>query len=400
MVIQKQINIFLLLIIISFPSLSQSREELERQRKQKEQEIILTKKLLQETGEKQKQSVEYLQLLNNQIQTRENVINNMKQEIKYLAEEISDARQVVYSLQKDLNSLKKEYASMVNFAFKTRNSYSKIGFILSAKTFNQSYKRLKLLQHYSEYRKKQMQVIITTEKTVQMKIKDLNLKIAEKNILVEKENIEKQNLEKDWISQQSTLESLKKKESQLKKELAIQEKAKEELNRKIEELIRKNIESSTKKTTGVTKFEMTPEAKKLSADFAGNKGKLPWPVEKGVVSEYFGTHEHPVLKGVEIISNGIKIMTEKDGKVRAIFNGTVSNLVTIPGSGKSILINHGEFFTVYSNLEEVYVKSGDKVSTKQIIGKIRYDQKTGKTEMELQIWKLTAKQDPLVWLTK
>lgn len=400
MVILKPINILILTLVFTQITFSQTREELERKRKQKEEEIRLTKKLLQETEAKQKQSVEYLQVLNNQISIRENIILSLKQEIKYLNEEIADASQVVSSLQKDLANLKKEYASMVRFAFKTRNSYNKLGFILSAKTFNQSYKRMKLLQHYSEYRKKQMKLIVETEQSVKQKIAELQAKMTEKNVLAIQQDTEKQNLEKDKISQNQTLENLKKKESQLRKDLAQQEKMKAELNRQIEELIRREINKSTTKTAGTTKFEMTPEAKKLSADFAGNKGKLPWPVEKGVISEYYGTHEHPVLKGVEIVSNGIKIMTDRDGEVRAIFSGTVTNVLTIPGAGKSILINHGEFYTVYSNLEEVYVRSGQKVTTKQKLGKIRFDQKSGKTEMELQIWKMTTKQDPLLWLMK
>jgi len=318
-----------------------------------------------------------------------------------LTEEITESNEVVMSLGKDLKSLKKEYASMVRFAFKTRNSFNKIGFILSAATFNQSYKRLKLLQNYSIYRKKQMSLIIETSNSINSKIADLQKKVVEKNILTDMQNKEKANLESDKESENQVLNDLKKKEGQLRKELAAKEKAKAVLNRKIEELIRKEIATTSKTTSGTkVNFAATPEGKKLSLDFTGNKGKLPWPVEKGIISENFGQHEHPTLKGVIVVSNGVKILSPKNSEARCIFNGVVSSIISLPGTGKSVLINHGEYFTVYSNLEEVYVKPNEKVTTKQKIGKIRFDEKNGKTEMEIQVWKQTSIQDPLMWMQK
>jgi len=400
-VTKSQISVLLILLTWFNIAFSQSREELERKRKQKEEEIKLTRKLIAETDEKQKKSVEYLNLLKNQIETRESIINTIRLESRYLSEEINESSEIVNSLQKDLNSLKKEYASMVRFAFKTRNNFNKLGFILSAATFNQSYKRLKLLQNYSFHRKKQMGLIVETSNSISEKIADLKKKVTEKQILADIQNTEKANLEKDKESENKVFNDLKKKEGQLKKELAEKERARNELNRKIEELIRKEIATTKKATSGGSvNFAATPEGKKLSLDFSGNKGKLPWPVEKGVVSENFGQHEHPTLKGVTIISNGVKILSPKGSEARCIFNGIVSSIIIIPGSGKTVLVNHGEYYTVYSNLTEVYVKPNDKVTTKQKIGKIRYDEKTGKTEMEIQVWNQTNIQDPLNWMQK
>jgi len=398
--IKKLISILIALQIICICVYSQSREELEKKRKQKEEEIRLTKKLLEETGEKQKKSIEYLNVLKNQIETRESLINTLRMETRYLSEEIAESQEILNSLQKDLNTLKKEYSSMVRFAFKTRNNYNKIGFILSASSFNQSYKRLKLLQNYSQYRKKQMHLIAQTGQAINGKINELNSKVVEKNVLLDVQNKEKSSLEQDKESENKVLGDLKKKEGQLKKELAAKEKIKAQINRQIEELIKKEIKPATTTKGSTTTFANTPEGKKLSFDFSENKGRLPWPVDKGIVSEKFGTHKHPTLDDVEVNNNGIKIVCPKNTEVRAIFNGIVKNIINIPGSGKTVLINHGEYYTVYMNLDEVYVKPGDKVSTKQKLGKIKYDDKSGKTETELQIWRLTTKQDPLIWIMR
>jgi len=392
-------SFIILLLSLSIFALGQSKErqELEKKRRQKEEEIKLTKKLLEETGKKQKETTDYLNILKNQIETREGIIMNIREELSYLDEEINNNRDVINSLNKDLDVLKKEYESMVKFAYKTRNPYNKLGFILSAETFNQSFKRMKLLQSYSEYRKKQMELIKQTQSAIEKKLVELDAQKIQKMTLLGIQNREKENLDSDRQNQSKVMDNLKRKEVQLKKDLVAKEKARKQIDKQIEDLIRAEIEKS-KKASGTTTLELTGEAKQLSLDFTTNRGKLPWPVERGVITERFGQHDHPTLEGVVVVCNGIKIMSTKGAEARAVFGGKVSNVISIPGMGKSVIINHGEYFTVYVNLDEVYVKPNDKVSTKQRIGSIHYDQKSGKTEMELQIWKQSTKLDPEYWL--
>ena len=385
-------------------SFAQSKAELERQRRQKEKEIELTKKLIAETGLKEKKSLDYLNVLNVQIETRESLIHTVRQELKYLNEEISDTRDIIASMNKDLEILKAEYTNMVRFAYKTRNNYNKLGFILSVESFNQSYKRLKLLQNYSRFRKKQMELILETKANIEKKLAELEVKKQEQLKLLNIQNNEKENLVNDKAGQAKLLGNLKKEKAKLKKELIKKERIRNELNKKIEKMILAEIEENKKKTKSGA-FELTPEAALLSQDFVNNKGKLPWPIEKGIISETYGKHEHPTLKGVVVINNGIKFICPKGTDARVIFNGTVTNIIPIPGAGNSVLVNHGLFFTVYTNLDLVYVKAGEQITTKFKLGKIRYDQNSGKTEIELQIWKLHGdhppdKQNPAYWIYK
>jgi septal ring factor EnvC (AmiA/AmiB activator) len=372
----KYLSFVLLLLALNIHVNAQSKAELERQRKQKEKEIELTKKLIQETGIKEKKSLDYLNVLNVQIESRESLISTVRKELNYLNEEIADTRDIITSMEKDLENLKAEYASMVRFAFKTRNNYTKLGFILSAKSFNQSFKRLKLLQNYSEFRKKQMQLIVETKASIEQKLNELEEKKKEQLKLLNLQNEEKNNLEKDKQGQSKLLNDLKRQKEKLKKDLRKKERIRDQLNKQIEEIIRREIEANKNKGKSGS-FELTPEAAKLSADFQSNKGKLPWPIEKGVISETYGKHSHPTLKGVTYVNNGIKFICPEGSEARAIFNGTVSNVIRIPGAGSSVLVNHGLYYTVYTNLDVVYVKEGEQITTKFKLGKIRHDKNSG-----------------------
>jgi murein hydrolase activator len=401
---KKQTSIIILILFLGFlgmESFAQTKADLERKRKQKEAEIQYTKKLIQETNQKQKESIQYLDVLDNQIKNRETLVNTIGKEVKYLNELIQENTEAINSLSKDLENLKKEYASMVVFAYKNRNAYNKIGFIFSTESFNQSFKRFKLIQNYSDYRKRQMDLIIKTKNTIENKTAELNRQRIEKMMLISKENQEKMGLLNDKEEQTKVFDNLKKKESDLRKQLKEKEKIANELNKALERLIKSEIEKVNKEKTKVNKTVVlgpTPEALKLSQDFMNNKQKLPWPVEKGFISETFGKHEYASLEGVYMYNNGVNIRTNKDAVARALFNGEVTNIINIPGSNYTILIKHGEYFTVYSNLEVVNVKVGDKVKTKQSIGVVFFNDKNGMAELHLEIWKNFDKLDPSQWL--
>jgi len=404
---KKGTSIFVLIVILGFLSLegfAQTKADLERKRKQKDQEIQYTKKLIQETTLKQKESIQYLDVLDNQINNRETLINTIGKEIRYLNELIQENTENIKALTKDLENLKKEYASMVVFAYKNRNTYNKIGFIFSAESFNQSFKRLKLIQNYSDYRKRQMDLIIKTKNTIETKTLQLNRQRIEKMSLLSKENQEKMGLLTDKEEQTKLYDKLKNKEKDLRKQLKEKERIANELNKAIERLINSEIAKANKENTKVTITNKTvvlgptPEALKLSHDFMNNKQQLPWPVEKGFISETYGKHEYATLEGVYMFNNGVNIRTNKDAVARALFNGEVRNIINIPGSNYTVLVKHGEYFTVYSNLEEVSVKVGDKIKTKQAVGVVFFNEKSGIAELHLEIWKNEEKLDPSQWL--
>lgn len=401
---KKETSIYILILILGFLSLdsfAQTKADLERKRKQKEQEIQYTKQLIQETGLKQKESLQYLDVLDNQIKNRETLINTIGKEVKYLNELIEENKETIQSLSKDLENLKQEYASMVVFAYKNRNTYNKIGFIFSTESFNQSFKRLKLIQNYSDYRKRQMDLIIKTKYIIEIKTLELNRQSLEKMALLGKDTQEKMGLLNDKEEQTQVFDKLKKNERDLRKQLKEKERIASELNRALERIIKSEIEKGSRvktKVNNVIVLGSTPETTKLSMDFMNNKQKLPWPVEKGFISETFGKHEYATLEGCYRINDGVNIRTNKDAVARAIFNGEVINIINIPGANYTVLVKHGEYYTVYSNLDIVNVKVGEKVKTKQALGVVSFNDKSGIAELKLQIWKNFDKLDPAQWL--
>jgi septal ring factor EnvC (AmiA/AmiB activator) len=194
----------------------------------------------------------------------------------------------------------------------------------------------------------------------------------------------------------------------LRKQLEEKQRAKKKLDKAIDDLIRKEIAAAKKKATASGKknvtssnvFSLTPEAQKLSSNFAGNKGKLPWPVEQGNISERFGEHPHAELKGIMVKNNGVDIRSVPGTSARSVFDGEVSGVINIPGSNSAVIIRHGEYLSVYSNLSSVSVKKGDKVTTRQKIGQVYYDKDEGYSEIHLEIWKGTTKLDPALWLAR
>jgi len=301
-----------------------------------------------------------------------------------------------------LARLKEEYAEMIYYAHKNRSSYDKLMFIFSSSDFNQAYKRLKYFQQYSAYRKTQVLLIEETQAQIKQKLSDLeNLKLAKVDLLRSFET-ERSKLNAEKIQQDQTMSTLSKKEKELLATIKEKEKAAKKLQKEIEKIIAEEINTASKKT-GTTKsgsYDLTPSEVQLSADFQQNKGGLPWPLERGIISGTFGEHPHPVLKNVITKNNGIDILTDKDTKARAIFNGEVTRVMSIPNYNYVIMIRHGEFLSVYSNLSEVFVQKGDMVTTKQDIGNIHTDIKDNKTELHFELWQGKTLLNPSLWLAE
>ena len=406
---------------------SSQRKELERKRLELSQKIQETKKVLEETKNKQKTTLTTLKVIANQIKTRQQVINNVQDQIAVLNNQIDDSRKVLDTLKMDMKRLKDDYAQNILGAYKARNVYDKMMFVFSSNSFNQALKRIKYLNQYSDFRKQQAELILRTQKEI---INALNEMIAikrEKMSLIGMKEDEKKELEKDKQEESVVLGKLQQQESVLKRQLAENERASKKLNKAISDMIAREIEEArrkeeaearrraaeaaakgtptpketTKPSTSVSaskEMYLTPEAQKLSNDFEGNKGSLPWPVEKGYISEVFGTHAHASLRGVMVNNNGVDIATQKGATVRAIFKGKVKSIFSIPGMGHIVLISHGRFFTAYAKLDRVDVKEGQEVDTRQTIGSVLTNDDEESTEVHLEIWNMNQKLNPEIWL--
>ena len=398
-----------ILLLFATPVFSQqSKKDLEKRKEKIQKEIDFTNKQLQIVTKNKSATKEQLEALQKKIKLREQLIGTINGEINALGGQIAHTSSEITSLEDKMGRLKESYASMIRFADKNRNIYQRLMFVFAAADFNQAYKRITYLQEYSRHRKLQAQQIFSTQSALTDKKQELVSRKNEKTSLKLSEQNNKVTLEKEKTQQDQLMKNLTAREQKLRKDLAEKQAAKQKLDRAIESLIRKEIEAARKKAVAAGKknvtsanvFTSSPEALKLSSSFSSNKGNLPWPVEQGAISSTFGEHPHKELKGIMIKNNGIDIQSTKGSNARCIFEGTVSGVITIPGSNKAVIIRHGEYLTVYSNLTDVNVKTGDKVITRQTIGSIGEDDEKERAEIHLEIWKTTTKLDPRAWLAR
>jgi len=395
----KQLVFFCLFIFSGIILKGQTLDELRSKKEKAREQIEYTNHLLNEARENEKYSLNKLKLINEQINLRSEIITGFNNEIDILDNLITENTEVIEAMDNDLNALKSEYAEMIRFAEKNRNSYDKILFLLSSKDFNQAYKRLLYLQQYAGYRRKQAVLISEMRDLINKKNQDLEKRKAQKQKLVEGKIEETNRLNQEKDEQGKSVDSLQQKLKDLIKALKEQQKTEEQLSHEIDRIIEEA--SKPKEKGGTGGFMMTPEQKMVSGRLEQNCGRLPWPVERGIITEHFGIHAHPILKTVQVKSNGIDISTTKGSKARAVFDGEVSRVFGISGGNMAVILRHGNYLTVYSNLKDVAVKAGDKVSTKQELGTIFTDESDGnKTILKFQIWKENQKLDPEEWLSR
>ncbi len=390
------------LLFSSLTTVAQSKNDLEKKKKRLQKEISLTNKLLKETRKNKELSLDELLKLKSKINARAGLISALNSELQLYNNQIQSNISEIESLQDELKKLKEEYAKMIYYAYVHKGSFDKIMFVFASSSFNQAYKRLKYIQQYSAYRKNQAKSIVKTQDDLKLKITELDLAKQEKGDVLSLEEQEKQKLAIEQVEKEGAVKQLQGKEQKLKQELNKKQAAARKLQKAIQKIIEDEIRKAreaAKKAGNTSKgFPMTPEALKLSNSFAANKGKLPWPVLEGVITDRFGKHAHPVLSGIVINNNGIDISTTKGAISRAIFDGEVSSVAIIPGEGKVVMVRHGEYLSVYSYMTEVYVKKGDKVSTKQHLGVLVNDSGSSKTEVHLEIWKGMTKLNPEYWI--
>jgi len=404
--------LLLLPFLFALSASAQSRKDLEKKRDQLDKQIKATSALLAAGEKEQKATQRQLELLRAQIGQRQELINTMNGEVFRVDKEIGETEDLIASLETDLGKLKEEYARMLQYAYMNRDSYDRLSYIFAAESFSQAFQRSRYLDQLAEQRRQQAALISSTQESLGKKAEDLKSRRNEKVSLLGEQLNEKKRLTVDRSAQEGTLSSLRKEEDKLRETMRKQKSKRDNLAAEIRKAIEAEVRKTNKpakgsstgtgtKSSGKMELELTPEAKELGSDFEKNKGRLPWPVAKGTITGRFGRQPHPVLPGVEIDLAGIDITCEKGAGVRAIFRGEVSSVIVIPGAGKAVVVSHGAYRTVYSNLREVSVSKGQKVDTKQNVGTVMTDE-DGSTA-HIEIWKITAagdlvKVDPGAWI--
>jgi len=383
------LTLALLLFLSSSAAFGQkSKAQLQQEKQRNLKKIQEVEGILTETSSKKKNSLGELYALNQRIKEQENLIQSIKGELSILDGEIAENNDIIDALEKDLSKLKKEYADMLYAAQKTNNSITPISFLFSAETLDQLLNRLHYINQYGEARKIQARQIMKVQEELSGQVAEIQVKRNAKRKLLDEEVAESDQLGKLKKKQNSVVKSLEKEERKLRRDLEDTKKELAALDRKIEEIIKEEIEREARARSG--------SAIALSSSFEQNKNKFPWPVS-GFVSQRFGRQNHPVLKGIVLQNEGVNIQTKEHEKVKTIFEGEVRAVAVMPTLGNSIIISHGEYYTVYSGLKQVYVKRGQKVTTNEEIGEVLTNA-DGVTELRFRIYKNKTALDPQVWL--
>ena len=426
------IYISFLLIIFGSSSFGQnSKTSLEKKKKKLEKEIDLINNMLKETTVSKKISISQIIILKKKLEMREELIRTIQQELNKLNNEITQTQQTISSLNAELTKLKNDYAKMLQHAQKKQpyKGLDDLLFLLSADDFYQAYQRFKYIQEYSRFREKQGREIIQHQNKLQQQLAILEEQLNQKQQLLSQEEVEKETLAKEREEEEKELQQIQKKEKELRAELEKKKKQAQELQLAIKKLIEEEIKRKKEEAEKLAKMKeekakenkaiaekkskekkepniiekpsvpiLSKEAELIGTNFELNKGKLPWPISSGFICANYGEYEHPAIKGFVMFNNGIELCTQHPVKVQAVFNGEVTGIALSPMGGKLVIIRHGQYLTVYSNLQEVYVKQGDKVNAKQTIGTVMHNDDGNNYSLNFQIWKGQKTLDPKLWL--
>jgi murein hydrolase activator len=382
------------LIILCQPFKAQSKAELEEKRKATLDEINYVDNMLKSTSKKKEESMNEIKIIGNKLNLRETVIRGMRDEISLMNERIGLNTLAINMMESDLTDLKTDYARAVLNSYKSEKENPSLVYILSAKDFNQGYKRLKYLQQVTKFRRREAELIIEIKEQVENRKNILQADLNRISDLKSREEQQKNLLQSEQERKQVMVQTLSKKERQLQRELEERKKVAD----KIEKEIAKVLEAERKKSL---KTVATPEQKLIGDSFAENRGRLPWPVEKGIITSQFGLQKHPVLKYVTENNIGIEITSLGKTEVRSVFKGEVAKVYPVQGANMIVIIRHGKYLTVYQNIVDLKVKQGDKVDTKQEIGSVFCDTENGnKSILKFMIFEEKEKLDPEIWISK
>jgi len=372
----------------------QTKAELEEQRKKAIEEIAYVDKMIKTTVKEKTESISELRIIGNKLNLRESVLEGLHEEMLLINGRIGLNSIAIEMMEDDLNMLRQQYAKSIINSYKTRKGNTELGYILSAGDFNQGYKRLKYLQQVAKFRRKESELIAELKEQIESTQRRLEDDLKRISDLKEREEQQKKLLEGEQNRRQRIIRSLASKEKQLQKELE----EKREIAMKIEAEIAKIIEEERRRSI---ETDIAAEERLISDDFIVNKGRLPWPVERGVITSQFGIQNHPVLKYVTEDNIGIEITSSGETEVRSIFKGEVARVFSIPGANMAVIVSHGKFYSVYQNIVDVKVKKGEKVETKQMIGKVFNEPENGnKSILKFMIFEEKKKQNPELWISK
>jgi len=395
--------ILLLFVFCISPSVfaqDSRQKKLEAQRKQLEQEIKQINTLLFSNTKKKKSALTEVEDLAVKINLRQRLIRVTNEEANRLTQQINVNQRTIDRQRKELQVLKDDYAEMIRFSYASKSGQSRLMFLFSSDNFLQAYKRFQYLKQYTSFRKKQGELIAEKTLTLQALNKDLLVQKQKKQDLVSANQLAQVTYEKERMAQKELVTALKKRERSFASQIRKKQQKIAAFDKEIQRLIRAAIAASNKAAGkgNAAAFTLTPEAQLIGKNFSANKGKLPWPVEKGVVTLGFGTQPHPVVKTTKIQSNGVTIATPDHAEVRSVFEGIVLSIISFKGSNPAVLIQHGNYITSYSNMESVFVKKGQKVASKEVIGKVFTHPNTGKTELKFGVFQTSTPVNPKGWV--
>ncbi|MFE3872267.1 murein hydrolase activator EnvC family protein [Flavobacterium sp. ZS1P70] len=392
------------------------QEKLEARKAQIQKEIRENEKLLQSVKKKEKSAINVIVIQSNKIKLKEKLISTTEKQTKLLGNDMYVNQVKINKLKNELEILKADYAKMIVKSYKSRSEESRAMFLLSSENFLQAYKRAQYMKQYTNYRKMQGEEISSKSNQLLDYNGRLNVqKTAKQKLIAEKEK-ERLSLEKEKQEQERLVSSIKKDKNKLQADIRKKQQESRQIDKQIDRLIRQAIAEANRKAAlerakanpsapvskvavSSSKIELTPESKLIADNFRSNRGRLPYPVEKGFISLGFGDQPHPVFSTLTIHNSGVEITTEQGSNARAVFGGEVTSVIVLSPLNKAVMIQHGDFFTVYQNLSSVSVSKGDKVSIKQSLGRVRTNNETGKTIIKFLILQNTTYNNPQSWLS-
>ena len=392
--------IVLVILFITTNANCQTVESLEKKIQNIQKDIKLAEKLLKETSKDKETSINQVSLLQTQIKQRESLIKTYQSQINAINKDIQNNKDQIATLEKNLKLYRKEYSNLLVINYRNKGKVNNLLFIFSSEDFNQAMRRMRYIQELNGLVKEKIEEIDSTQIKIQLQLAKNEKNKKDKEKILTKEKQEKAVLMKERDKLNNDIASLKKKEKQIQKDITAKEKQAKELKKQIEEIIAEEIRKAKEREEAAKKNNTESIDYNLSANFAQNKGKLPYPVEQGIITGKYGLSQHPTQKKVTVNNNGIDISTTKGSKARCVFDGEVCGVMN-QGGNSVILVRHGLYFTLYSNLEKVYVKVKDKVVTGQEIGKIHTNVSDGKTILHFEIWQENRTTvNPALWIKK
>lgn len=391
--------VFLISVQIGFSQAS-SRKDLENQKQAIQKELKQINNLLVINNKKKEVAFSDIENLTLKIQRQQEIVKLTNRQINILNDEISQNQKTKANLEKNLEEIKLAYKQMIIRSYKARSGKNKLMFILSAETFFQAFKRTQYIKQYASHRRNQAKKIVSISENITNVIKDLSQRLDLKRDLLKKNRDNQKTLESEKTRVNKMAYQLRSQEKKYKRNIVLKQKESEKIDKEIEKLIKEAIAASNRKKAKSNNFSLTPEALALAKSFELNKGKLPWPVSRGVVIQKFGTQPHPVVRTAKIKSNGIVIATEKSAKVKTVFKGVVLSVLKFRGSNPTVLVQHGNYITAYKNLAKVFVEKGDNLDSGQVIGEVYNNESSGKSTLQFSVFKKTTPLNPIYWILK